>query len=252
MNGKRVILGIGSIGVLLVAALYLGLNPGNLAGLAVGAAVSTWRNRKQRTRDHAFWSIVWQLRQATVSDRQRMLEELEPDKLRKRVAAILDQDGSNDADGDVEQFPFPHGLRRLATRAYWTAWGIALVMLLVAAFVPAPLWLRCLPVIVAASAAYGAWLASRRERSYESVIEITPFRVSELFPDGRARTVLFNRYLELHHEPALKRLRLTSHPEDPGIILDFRRMGFDRMVDLVVEYGQFRKDDSTSLPASER
>jgi hypothetical protein len=31
MNGKKVIFGIGFLGVLLVAALYLGLNPGNLA-----------------------------------------------------------------------------------------------------------------------------------------------------------------------------------------------------------------------------
>jgi hypothetical protein len=252
MNGKKVVLAIGFFGALLVAALYLGLNPGNLAALAIGGAVSTWRNRKRKKRDSAFWSIVWQLRQAPTGNREEMLAELEPVKLRKRVAAILDQDGSNDAVGDVEQFPFPRGLCRLATRAYWTAWGIALTMLLVAAFVPAPTWLRCLPVIVAASAAYGAWLAARRERSYESVIEITPFRVSELFPDGSARTVLFNRYLELHHEPALKRLRVAPHPEDPGIVLDFRRMGFDRMVNLIVEYGQFRPDDSASLPANER
>jgi hypothetical protein len=181
-----------------------------------------------------------------------MLGELEPLKLRKRVAAILDQDGTNEVVGDVEQFPFPRGLRRLAARAYWGAWVLAFTMLMVAAFAAAPLWLRCLPIVVAASAAYGAWLASCRERSYDSVIEITPFRVSELFPDGRMRTVLFNRYLELHHEPQLKRLRLTPNPEDPGIILDFRRMGFDRMVDRIIEYGQFQPDSSPSLPANER
>lgn len=58
MNGKKLILGIGFFGALLVAALYLGLNPGNLAALAVGGGVSTWRNRKRRKRDRAFWSTV--------------------------------------------------------------------------------------------------------------------------------------------------------------------------------------------------
>ena len=196
MNAKKLILSIGFFGAIVVAVLYLGLNPGNLAALAIGAAVSTWRNRKRRKEDGAFWSIVWQLRQASTADRARMLAELEPAKLRNRVAEILDQDGTNDIVGDVEQFPFPRGLHRLAARAYWGAWAVALIMLAVAALVPAPLWLRCLPVLVAASAAYGAWLAARRERTYESVIEITPFRVTELFPDGSMRTVLFSRYLE--------------------------------------------------------
>jgi hypothetical protein len=244
MNAKKVVLTIGAIGALVVAALYLGLNPGNLAALAVGAVVSNWRNRKYRQRQSAFWSIVWQLRQASTADRQRMLAELEP-ALQVRVAGILDRDGSNDALGDIEQFPFPHGSRRFATRVYWAAWAIAVGMLLVAAFVPAPTWLRCLPVVVAAISAYAAWLAARRERSFESIIEVTPFRVSELFPDGRMRTVLFNQYLELHNEPALQRLRVASHSTDEGIPLDFRRMGFERLVDLITLYGQFRRDNSS-------
>ena len=56
MNGKKVVLAIGFFGALLVAALYLGLNPGNLAALAIGGAVPTWRNRKRKKRDSAFWS----------------------------------------------------------------------------------------------------------------------------------------------------------------------------------------------------
>lgn len=130
-------------------------------------------------------------------------------------------------------------------------WVIALTMLAIAALVPAPLWLRCLPVAVAACCAYGAWSAARSERSYDSLVEITPFRVSELFPDGRMRTVLFNGYLELHHEPKLRQLRLTPNPQDPGIILDFRRMGFDRMVELIVRYGRFRSDSTTSASAND-
>jgi len=248
MNAKKAILTVGLFGALVVAALYLGLNPGNLAALAVGAVVSNWRNRKYKQRQSAFWSIVWQLRQASTADRQRMLAELEP-ALQARVTEILDRDGSNATQGDIEQFPFPRGLRRFATRVYWATWAVAVGMLLVAAFVPAPLWLRCVPVVVAAISAYAAWLAARRERSFESIIEVTPFRVSELFPDGRMRTVLFNQYLELHNEPALQRLRVTPHATDEGIPLDFRRMGFERMVELISLYGHFRANHS-SAPAS--
>lgn len=240
MNGRKVVLLIGIFGAFLVAVLYLGSGPGDLAVLAIGAAVSTWRNRRRRKDDEAFWSIVWQLRQANTADRARMLADLEPAKLRERIAGILERDGTNEVAGDVEQFPFPRGLQRLATRAYWILWTFALAMILIAAFVPAPLWIRCLPLMAAACCGYGAWSAARRERSYDSIIEVTPFRVTELFPDGRMRTVLLNSYLELHHEPKLKRLRLTPNSREPGIVLDFRRMGFDRMLDLVIRYGQFR------------
>jgi hypothetical protein len=249
MNGKQVLILIAGLGALIVAVLYMGLEPGNLVALAVVTVFSTWRNRKHRARETAFWTIVWQLRQSSVEDRAQMLAALEPAKLRDEVEAILSRDGTNESQGDVERFPFPFGLRRFATRTYWVMWALGLAMLAASAFVPAPLWLRCVPLVIAACCAYGAWLAGERERSYDSVIEVTPFRVSELFPDGRVHTVLLGRYLELHHEPKHKRLRLTAGSEDSGIALDYRRMGFGRLVDLVVQYGEFQATDSDS-PAS--
>jgi len=71
----------------------------------------------------------------------------------------------------------------------------------------------------------------------------------ELFPDGQSRTVLFSHYLELHNEPKEQRLRLTPDASDPGIVLDYRRMGFDRLVDLIMTYGDFETSNSDS-PAS--
>jgi hypothetical protein len=226
------------------------LEPSQLALFAVVGAISTWRNRRQREREIAFWSVVWQLRQASAGDRARMLAELEPEHLRTKVEAILSHDGSNEAVGDVEQFPYPLGLRRLANRAYWFMWALAVSMLITAAAIPAPVWLRCIPLVVAGCGAYAAWSASQRERSFASVIEVTPFRVSELFPDGRVRTVLFSWYLELHHEAQHQRLRLTPKRDEPGIILDCRRMGFDRLVELVVRYGDFRPVPSDSSASS--
>jgi hypothetical protein len=246
MTGKQVLILIAGIGALIVAALYMGLEPSNLLVLALINGLATWRNRRNRAREMAFWTIVWQLRQSSVEERGRMLAALEPATLREEVRAILSRDGSNESAGDVERFPFPLGLRRFATRTYWIMWALGLGMLATSAFVPAPLWLRCLPLAVAACCAYGAWSASVRERSYDSVIEVTPFRVSELFPDGRTYTVLFSRYLELHHEPQRKQLRLTAGSEDPGIPLDYRRMGFERLVDLVMQYGEFRAADPNS------
>src|SRR5262245_6482945 len=66
MTGKKLIAYIGVFGGLLVAVLYLGMEPSNLAALAAGGAISAWRNRRQRAKDSAFWGIVWQLRQANV------------------------------------------------------------------------------------------------------------------------------------------------------------------------------------------
>ena len=89
-----------------------------------------------------------------------------------------------------------------------------------------------------------AWWSSRRQRTFASVIEITPFRLTERAADGTSRTLLFNRYLELHNEPRRQRAILTAGGPDGAILLDYRRMAFNRLASLVMQYGGFQPDES--------
>jgi hypothetical protein len=239
---------IGLSATMFVLGLYIAHTPGNIAVVIVVVSLSTWRDRKQRT----LWATVWRLRQASIEDRSSMLATLEPPKLREKVRAILAQDGSNQAERDIERFPFPLGLRRLATRAYWTTWALGLVVLATISTVPDTLpGLRYFLFAILILCVYAAWRTLQRERSYDTVIEVTPFRVSELLPDGRTRTLLLRGSLVLHHEPKRKRLRVSPNEHDPGIVLDFRLMGFDRLVDLIVAYGGFRElEERERLPDS--
>lgn len=179
-----------------------------------------------------------------------MLAQLEPPKLRDAVAAILAKDGSDEQSGDVERFPFPDGLGRVYRRRYWVFWSLTVVVLLLVSFAEMQVVVRILAVAIAAMLAYGVWTSDRRERSVQSVLEVTPFRISEMHPNGLTRTISWNRHLELHNEPERMRWRLgATRDQKQGILLDYRRMGFARLFELVIQYGQFQNADE---PAPEQ
>jgi hypothetical protein len=110
-DGKRIVITLGVLGAVIVAAVYLSTGPANLIGLALGTGISAWRNRKQRARDSAFWSIVWQMRQSSVEDRARLLAALDPARLRD----IMRVTGR----GEVE----PRRIRRVPIPLQWMAFG---------------------------------------------------------------------------------------------------------------------------------
>ena len=165
------------------------------------------------------------------------------------IARVIQNDGAEEQDGDVERFPYPDGLRRFVLRRYWTLWGLAALLLLLSGFSAMWMPLRIGGAVLAGVFGALAWRASREERALESVIEVTPFRVSECFPDGMRRTLSLGGSLVLRNEPERQRVMLASVNEDLGIPLDYRRMGFARLYDLVRRYGGFEQSDALP-PAS--
>jgi Flp pilus assembly protein TadB len=237
-------------GAILVGALLSGVQPSVLAFFVLSAAASTWRTRKVRREAEAFWSIVWEARHASTEERARLIGDLPSGKVRRRVEQILAQDGSQEQVGDVERFPFPASLHRHATRLYWIMWVVAVALFSISALSSAPLAFRLIGVGVAAVSAFVAWHASQRETGFRSVLEVTPFRISERLANDVVRTLSWNNYLELRNEPKRSRLLLSTGDED-AIALDYRRMGFARLVELVRTYGRFPAPDSFP-PADER
>lgn len=223
----------------LIGGFLAGVEPVVLGFFVLSAAYSTWRNRRRRNETQGFWNVVWKLRHAGADERAKLIEELEPVTLRAQVERILSRDGSDERSGDIEQFPFPLSLRRQAAVLYWMMWALAVGLLAASALSSASLVFRVLGVALAAICALVARWASKREVLLQSVVEITPFRISELLPDGVIRTLSWNNYLELRNEPARSRFVLSAGRTDEGIPLDYRRMGFTRLVDRVRTYGKF-------------
>src|SRR5262249_8497765 len=136
--------------------------------------------------------------------------------------------------------PFPRSLQRAQRIIWWTAWGLGVAVLIVAALSNAALGVRVIAAAVGAGCAVMLWWLSRRQSAFATIIEGSPFRISEIAPDGSPRSLRFNRYPELPHEPKQSRFRLSPGRNEFGIVLDYRRMGFDRLVERVIEYGGFR------------
>jgi len=223
----------------LIGGFLAGVEPLVLGLFIVSAAYSTWRSRRRRTETQTFWNVVWKLRHAGADERAQLIEALEPVTLRTQVERVLARDGSDERSGDIEQFPFPLSLRRQATVLYWMMWAVALGLLVASALSTESLFSRILGVALAGICALVARWASKREVLLQSVLEITPFRISELLPDGVIRTLSWNNYLELRNEPARSRFVISAGQRDEGIPLDYRRMGFTRLVDRVRTYGKF-------------
>ena len=208
----------------------------------VRVLLGTYRAREGR---NALSQILATLRSQDRAGRQAILDRIPSQRLRSYLEEVLRNEGSEEREGDVEHFPYPRSLQRRWARAYWLATIAGAAALLWAAIMAkaAAVW-RVAAIAFGVLAVASAWWSSRRQRTFASVIEITPFRLTERAADGTSRTLLFNRYLELHNEPRRQRAILTAGGPDGAILLDYRRMAFNRLASLVMQYGGFQPDES--------
>jgi len=211
--------------------------------------LGTYRAREGR---NALSQILATLRSQDHAGRQAILERIPSPRLRGYLEEVLRSDGSEAREGDVEQFPYPRSMQRRWVRSYWLATIAGAAALLWAALAAkATAFWRLIAIVSGVSAVASAWWSSKQQRALASVIEITPFRLTERAADGTSRTLLFNRYLELHNEPSKQRAILTAGGPDGAILLDYRRMAFNRLASLVMQYGGFRPDEPEAEPSGE-
>jgi hypothetical protein len=204
----------------------------------------SWRAREGRT---AISQILTTLRTQDRAGREAMLERIPSRRLRGYLKVVLEADGSEEREGDVEQFPYPRSFARRYSRLYWATTVLGAASLLSAAFVmDLDEVNRVVAIGIGVACVSAAWWASRQQRVYASIIEVTPFRLTERAVDGTSRTLLFNRYLELHNDPKKGRAVLTAGGPDRGITLDYRRMAFSRLASLVITYGGFHVEQSVA------
>ena len=193
---------------------------------------------------HLRWQMrrgVQVLRSLDPDDAARILDRMWSGSPRQYYRERLDAEGSIVRDGSTERFPFSPTTQRETTIAYWCAAGatatVFAVLLIggpgIPRFTGRTLWTVGGTLCVLAGWARG------RSTHLETVLEITPFGLAELTEDGaRGRSVRWTQALVLRARPRLRRLDL--HSEDGVVIpLDYARIGFARLVALVLDYGHF-------------
>jgi hypothetical protein len=158
---------------------------------------------------------------------------------RQYVREYLEEEGGTERAGSVERFAFGTSDHRETTVAFWllvcaaaAAWA-ALLFLQMPKLVAWLLWAGSGLFVVLL-----AWLRSQTRRLH-TVLEISPFGLTEIHPDGSRRYVKWVQPLELRNHPKEHRIELAPPGSSDFIALDYDRVGFWRLVDLVFKYGGF-------------
>ena len=237
------------LGVLLAAAaLYrvVGNSAGPIVIFVVIGVRDAWAAERRRKRN-ALTSLLAQLRVQGREAREAMVERIDPPALRAYVRDALERDGSDEREGDVERFPFSRAVRRRVSVLHGAATAAGVGALAWAAIAGTPsVGARLAGVVMGALSLGVAWLVARRQRRLATVLEVSPFRITELSPDdGGRRTLLFNGHLVLENQPRRRRVLLRPGGGTEFIALDYARLGFARLLELVVLHGGFPVEKET-------
>ncbi len=157
----------------------------------------------------------------------------------------VDAAGKPQEDGTIETFPFPATSIRENTIAFWALAIVALVVLLTVflarAIPPGAQW--ALWALAFGLAGVSAAVLSRGKH-LRSVLEISPFAVSLIQPNGARRTFQWSAPLAARNRRWRRRVDLYSAGSSERIPLDYGRLGFLRICDLVQCYAWRDSEDA--------
>jgi hypothetical protein len=162
---------------------------------------------------------------------------------RKRLAA----EGTPERADAVERFFFGASDHRENVLLFWVTAVVCMGLLTVLYTLrDLPTWAACsLWVITVILMIVLAWLR-RRERHLATVLEISPFAISEVTPDGTRRTIQWSQALVLWNRPRLRRAQLHVAGRADFVALDYSRLAFERIANLVLDYGKFRREGASA------
>lgn len=199
--------------------------------VALVAIWTAWRVRR----------VVHRLRSLAPDDRGEVLGRHIAPEARDFHAKRLAAEGSVEVDGVVERFPFSPVDRREAFALFWGAAAIATIALAVAHGVGGVReGARGLALFTGMLAVLTMPVFSRRSYRLASVIELTPFAIIEVRPDGRRRWLYWRQPLTLQNRPWLRRVDLAPQGSRDHIALHYARVVFDGLIAVVLERGGFQ------------
>jgi hypothetical protein len=191
----------------------------------------------------AYWfysRTLQRLREWTPEMREAFFTRLHDAALGPQLRRDLARDLETYQSGEVERFGFAPSLKREATILYWLLASFVGMGILMTSRVGRPSWWLAGGVAVVAVFAFIGLLHLMRWRRYlDTWLEISRFGLSEVWPDGSRRTILWNSQLLLLNQPRRKRVRVFFADTNEGICVHFRRTYYARAIRLVFEFGGF-------------
>jgi hypothetical protein len=164
---------------------------------------------------------------------------------RRAYRDLIEQAGAPTKAGAVERFPFPATSMRENAVLFWLVATFTIAVLaglfLVRAWAGAVAW--ALWALCFAAAGLLAWLRARGQH-LRSVLEISPFVISITYPDGTRRALQWSGELRARNHRWRRRVDLFDAAGLIRVPLDYGRLSFNRIADLVLEYSGWSGGDA--------
>jgi hypothetical protein len=174
--------------------------------------------------------------------RERLLSRVWLSVTREYLREQLAKEPDVEIAQGAEKYPFPTMDRQLVTRLYWALAVVAAALLSSALdLVSLPAGVRLMLICVGGFLLVALGYLRLRGEHLLTVLEITPFAIAEIHPNGSRRVLSFNQPLELRNRPRLGRVELRAEGDQAYIALDYARVGFQRALDRVLTFGGFRQ-----------
>ena len=173
-------------------------------------------------------------------ERQVALAEIGDGEVEREIKQGLDEEPITEGTDRVERFSFPRRMSRDLTVMYLFGTVVALGAAVLAALAPSPdlrLTAAAAALVAAITTITWGW---RRSRILASAIEISPFAISQVWPDGTRYTMLWRDVWCLRNRPGLGLVEVLGADRRTGIHLHYDRVAFKRAVELVLQYGGFQ------------
>jgi hypothetical protein len=240
--------------VLMVWRIGVGMGDGwwlYLAGFTI--LIQITRGIERGVQEARVRRRVAYLRALDPADAEARLNRMWSDSARRALTGLLRDEGAIESDGATERFPFPRSVRRDASILFWVLATAAVSAFAVLTFASQVRdWIGWAAWLAGAALALGAGWARREARALASVLEVSRFGVTEIADDGTRRALRWTQPLLLRNRPKKRRLDLYSAARPDSVIsLDYRRLGFERLLRSIVEYGGFRPtaEQGEEMPA---
>jgi len=175
------------------------------------------------------------------SDQARVLAHTWLGGTRALYAEAVEEAGAPTKEGAVERFPFPLTVHRHNSLLFWTVATLAGSAVVAVFAVPSfPVFLQwSLWAWSFVAAILLAWLR-RRGGVLRSVLEISPFGIALVAEDDTRQALRWTEQLRLRNRPLARRVDLFT--ANKAIPLHYGRLSFDRVIRLVLEYGDWTPD----------
>jgi hypothetical protein len=189
------------------------------------------------------------LRRLDPAFRRRIIRSIDSAIVGRYYDERLAAEGEPEIAGLVERYPFSPSDAREESLRYWIVLSIGAGALLALLVWPRmSVWRLVVAGVVIVLSVVALLLIRRRIAHLQTVLEVSPFSLTEVGPDGARRTIAFNQPLALGVNRWRGRivLAIAHGARRQAIVLDFDRLGFNRLIGRVMAWGGFARQPTSS------